>query len=264
MALCDILIGIYSVWVASANINDIREILEDIMWAGREIRPSTGPIFIAGQLITVFMSLLLTIERYMVIVCCMRPNKRLDRGNVLWLLGVAWVLVIVFAILPAFGVGGMHYNIKRACTPLSFDVERKEETQAILLSLLGLILALYLVNIPPYIHIFLFVKGSTAGSGVKRDVRMAIRIALLVLVKFVFFAVPIILILVFSLYEFGGDIFQNTMSKVVIGQWLPVTCLCINSFLDPIMYAYRNGQFQRRMKKQLTVVKTKLVSIITI
>ena len=241
------------------------------MWAGRELRPTTGPIFIAVQLITVFISLLLTIERYMVIVYCMKPNKRLHKETVLWLVGVAWSLVLVFAILPVFGVGGLHYNIKRACTPMSLGTEYKEETSAILLGFLVLILVLYTVNIPPYIHIFLFVKRSTlsAGGGVKRDVRMAARIALLILVKFLFFAVPIILILVSSLYatygdnpfEFGGDILKSTTYKVVVGQWIPVTCLCINSFLDPFLYAYRNGQFQKRLKKRLTECRKKCRSV---
>ena len=271
MAVGDVLVGIYSVWVAHVNITNIHEILEEIMWAGRELRPTTGPIFIAVQLITVFISLLLTIERYMVIVYCMKPNKRLHKETVLWLVGVAWSLVLVFATLPVFGVGGLHYNIKRACTPMSLGTEYKEETSAILLGFLVLILVLYTVNIPPYIHIFLFVKRSTlsAGWGVKRDVRMAARIAVLILVKFLFFAVPIILILVSSLYatygdnpfEFGGDIFKSTTYKVVIGQWLPVTCLCINSFLDPFLYAYRNGQFQKRLKKRLAECRKKCRSV---
>ena len=119
--IIDLLIGIYAIWVAHVNISNIDSILEEVMWAGKELQPSTGPIFISGQLISVSISLLLTLERYLAVVYCVNPSKRMTAKGAHISLLFAWVTAITFAVLPIFGVGGLHYNIKRACTPLSYD-----------------------------------------------------------------------------------------------------------------------------------------------
>lgn len=257
--IIDLLIGVYAIWVAHTNISNVDSILEEIMWTGKELQPSTGPIFISGQLISVSISLLLTLERYLAVVYCMTPAKLMSANNAHISLFFAWGVAVAFAVLPIFGVGGLHYNIERACTPLSYDEQFHTGSSLILLTSLAVILLLYMTTLPLYIHLFRFVKKSSSQVGVKRELSLARKIALLVFTNFIFFAIPIILILVFSIFakldsnpfDFEGDAFKSTVFKIAIGQWLPVTCLNINSLLDPFLYAFRHAQFKREINRKL-------------
>ncbi|XP_067051773.1 follicle-stimulating hormone receptor-like isoform X2 [Acropora muricata] len=273
LGIIDLLVGIYSIWVAHINISNIDGILEEIMLHGKQLQPSTGPIFIAGQLISVSISLFLTLERYLAIIYCMTPSKLLSVKDTHILMLLAWGVAVTFAALPIFGVGGLHYNIERACTPLSYHHDFKSSgSSLILLASLITILVLYVVTLPLYVHIFIFVKKSSNHMGVKRELRLARKIASLVFTNFVFFAFPILLILMFSIFakfhsdpfDFDGDAFKSTMFKITIGQWLPVTCLSINSMLDPFLYAFRHTQFKREIRRKKTRSSNKVFPFLSV
>ena len=54
------------------------------------------------------------------------------------------------------------------------------------------------------------------------------------------------------------------MFKITIGQWLPVTCLSINSMLDPFLYAFRHTQFKREIRRKKTRSSNKVFPFLSV
>ncbi|XP_031553036.1 uncharacterized protein LOC116290181 isoform X2 [Actinia tenebrosa] len=253
MAFCDVLVGVYAIIIAEMNIfNGLlnRKPEEKLLttWKIDRLCIVAGVLFTLGQVVAVITALLLTVDKFLSIVYCMDPNRKLSRRLSFLVLILCWVGAFIYALTPLFPTSSnIVYSPTLLCTlPVT---EVKDSVISF-----GLLVALYLANIPFYGKIFLFVRRSSVRMGVRRDAVLAKKISLLIFTNMIFFAIPMIIIVVFS-YVFKThykiEIRDNSAAtwRYVIYYWMPVFCLCINSCLNPFLCAYRQRQFRREVKK---------------
>ena len=246
MAFCDILIGIYAIIIAKNNIfSALLESRSPEEGAYLGFCNVASVLFTVGQTVSVCTALLLTIDKFLSIVYCMDPNLKLSRRLSLLVLLLCWVGAIVYAFSPQFS--HLKYSPTLQCTFPFEDIKGLSIN-------LSLLVLLYLANIPLYGKIFLFVRRSSVRMGVRRDAALAKKIAVLTLTNFVFFAVPMILILIFS-FTFSihnlivVDDTNGALVRFIVCYLMPIICLCFNSCLNPFLCAFRQRQFRREFKK---------------
>ncbi|XP_031554653.1 follicle-stimulating hormone receptor-like isoform X2 [Actinia tenebrosa] len=240
LAVSDFLNGVYSISITLARQS--APYTEFVTFLDR-LCPVLGFLWVLGQFSTIQTSLLLTIERYTTIVFSMRPHLKPTPGVAFIGIAFSWVIALVAAILPLVGLGS--YVTNTYCVPMQ---PSKEVPSTFLyslgMSLLGVIL--YFTTIPLYVRIFAFVRKSSHQVGIKRDGKIARRISILVLSNMIFFLTPIIIALLWLL----TDIFKKNISvqarNILVGVF-PTVCFSLNSFLNPLLYAFRNNRFRHAL-----------------
>lgn len=257
MAMSDTLIGVYTIGIAIFNpftkvtVTPIEMINND-----SHACPYLGFVFTTGQTTTVLTSLVLTVERYLAIVYCDKPAYRMTAKFTLGLSIGIWLIGLLYALLPNLGVKAIHYHKWFQCTmPFHEASGTLEDTSTVTLVIaIGFVL-IYLASIAFYIRIYFYVRKASANFsvGVQREARLAKRIAIVVSTNFVFFLAPTVMFLVY-VYRFTKVLmtmksFSSLRGFVVIGSWLPVTLLGINSLLNPILYACRHQRFQKEIRR---------------
>ena len=199
----------------------------------------------------------MTVERYLAIVHCDRPSLRMNTKITFILTTVIWVFGVVYAVLPLLGVQELQYHKWFQCTmPFHKSTDVLDDTSTVTLVVaIGFVLV-YLASVALYVRIYIYVRTASANFsvGVRREARLAKRIALVVCTNFIFFVVPTILFLVY-VYRFMkvlfdvGSTFLSLRGFIVMGSWVPVTLLGLNSLLNPILYAFRHQKFQREINR---------------
>lgn len=244
LAISDCLNGIYSISITLARQSSLYT--EFVTFLDR-LCPVLGFLWVLGQFSTIQTSLLLTIERYTTIVFSMRPHMKPTPGVALICISFSWLIALIAAISPLVGMGS--YVTNTYCVPMqpSKDVP-STFLYSVCLSLIGMIL--YFITIPLYVRIFAFVRKSSHQVGIKRDGKIARRISILVLTNMIFFLTPIIIALLWLL----TDIFKKNISvqarNVLVGVF-PTVCFTLNSFLNPLLYAFRNTRFRQALHLKL-------------
>lgn len=254
MAFCDLLMGIYSVIIGDLNIfNFISNAYTTgakLFFERKDLCGFSTVIFTSAQCVAAATSLLLTVEKYLSIVHCMDPNRRLSKKVAFISVILLWVLSLLYGISPIFGVFGLSMSVPLMC---SFPIASDANTFLIFPSVL---IALYLINIPLYVAIFISVRKSGADLGIKRETAILKKIALVVVTNFLLLLTPFILIItlvptknIHKSLELDGS--KSTQMLLIFGFWFPIACLGFNSCINPILCAFRQGQFVRQIRKVL-------------
>jgi hypothetical protein len=245
MATCDVMIGIYTILISKHNL---------FLEALQQIENSDGRIYVkhcqgstilltVGEIVSMTTALLLTIEKYTCIVHCMKPDVRLKKKHALIVLLIAWIASFLFAISPYFGFISLKYSPSFLCTmPIN---EGKQPT--FIIYPLSIMLVNYLLMLPMYLRIFLFVRRSSSAMGLHRNAALAKQVFIMIGSNFFFFAVPMILLVV-NVFLFEGHVetvLDRPIQDHIVYVWLPIMFLGINSVLNPFLYAFRRKKFKR-------------------
>ena len=241
MCASGVLSSIYSVAVAA-----VYQIVPIDAIEGRRISicPYLGFIISVSICSMVIISLVVTIERYLAVVYCMKPHIRLRMKHVYYCLLITW--------LVAFAMGGWAVSDPNIfttegyetyiCLSLQSVLEKKYlayTITAMTASALG-----YLPTIPLYVHIFVVVRKSSSRFGIKREAVLARRIFLLVGTNVFFLALPLCL----SHVAIATGRFSE-ISTFVMVTCTKVICTSLNALLNPILYGYRNDNLKKELDK---------------
>ena len=254
MSLSDLLIGVYCVMIAKHNLfsNSDEVIPRVIMESDSSICNYIGMIFTTGQITAVINSLLLTLERYLVIVHFQGCRGKLHKRTLFVILSLVWIAAIIFASLPLLGVKRLNYHKWFQCTMPFHTGKGIVETSDVTLSISAIFVFLYLISLGLYVLIFCHVRKSSIQFGIKREARLARKIATLVSSNFILFTLPTVLLLVYvySFSDFLLDMvksFSSMRSFLIVGSWVPVTCFSLNSLVNPFLYPFRHSRFKKEM-----------------
>lgn len=245
IAFSDLCLALYSILITS-----IRKIPYVEFYSIMDsVCPCLGFLWTIAQTITVSTLVLLTIERYLAIIFCMAPDVRMRRTVALRCIVVTWLVAIVVATLPAVGIGV--YTGNTYCIPLNprKDIPHMYEFS---IGASSTAIILYLITIPLYIHIYRFVKRSRL-TGVNRETCVARRIAVMVFCNMLFFCLPILIGLLWVLFNFTKG--MNPIIKEIITGVFPTICFTVNAMINPLLYAYRNETFMYNLKGWLKDIR---------
>jgi len=245
MAVSDFLLSLYTVILVSSRqmpYIDFLKILDNLCNA-------IGFIWLTGQIVSIKTSFLLTVERFLAIVYCMEPSIRITRKLAIIFAALTWCLGVAVAILPLAKISV--YTSNTYCVPIRpiRDIPHSYEL-SIGLSLWGILL--YFFTVPFYVKIYFSVKKTSERAGVKRDGKLAKRIATLVLSNMLFFFFPIVIAFLWLTTNL-----QQTMSpqsREILTGVIPTLLFSFNAFINPLLYAFRAEKFRKAFKMRIDTI----------
>ena len=254
MALCDLLTGIYSVIIGDLNIFhylSTHRLGEKLLIGGGVLCPLATAMFTSSQCVAAVTSLLLTVEKYCSIVHCMNPVHRLSKKVAAFLILLFWLLSLGYALAPMFSVVDLFFSATLMCS-----VPVGKSTEMFLVNF-GVLMALYIANVPLYVGIFQFVHRSDSHLGIRRETAILRKIALVVGTNFVLLLTPMILIItlvpvknIHNFIDLSGNDGDNKL-LFVFGFWFPSACFGLNACINPALCAFRQGQFVKQIRRAL-------------
>ena len=275
VAICDFSLSIWCILTAKFNAYfDSDEAV--LIYTYTRLPPDHQPfllmcpymafIFGVTQFTLVMTSLFLTLERYLAVVYCMRPEIRMTKLIAIIGVGTSWSVTLAFNTYSVFFVSGSDSHkgmkiVRLVCSATGQQVHIGGwfDFNVPLSVLFGAFYILvFLCTIPLYIHIFIVVKRSSTQMGIKREGRLARKLVFVILTNFLFTTIPLIIVPFFSslvlvesfLAKFKT--YGSFKSFIICVGLLPVLFLCINSFLNPLLFAFRHHSFKRHFRITLT------------
>ncbi|XP_022795589.1 uncharacterized protein LOC111334161 [Stylophora pistillata] len=201
-------------------------------------------LFILAEVNGGLTSLLMTIERYVAIVFCMKPDIRLRYKAIRITLPLIWIAGVTAATLAQ--ILDLRHDVKPGKMCLFYRNSDKVSSFFINEIVMLFLVFIYLLVVFFYLHIFIVVRRSARKAGARRESQLAKRICLIVLSSFVFFAAPNFTLAWFIIN--GGAVFEDGRMNRTLLWWLPPVCLVVNACLNPLIFAFKNDKFTSSLK----------------
>ncbi|EDO48244.1 predicted protein [Nematostella vectensis] len=255
MASCDFILGVYMVLI-TRNLQYYDYSVFIAEFTG--ICPASLVLWVIGNTGVILTSLFMTVERYIAVAHALHPHKKISVRKALRGLAGQWVFTLVLAVLPFLSPDG--YSVTYMCIP----VDPTSKNKFVLGYSIAMVLAgfiSYVVILILYVQIYRLVKRSGTAVGVKREGRMARRLAPLIVTNMVFFFLPILVILIWMLrYIFGGTSLTNVLLSLLTG---PVTIILfgLNSCANPVLYVFRASRFQQAVRAS-SILSTRRAAVV--
>jgi hypothetical protein len=180
---------------------------------------------------------------------------------------MAIVLIMVCWLISMFlAFYALYYNFyiySFFCVPLQFR-SYKFHSFYFTVAIAATALTLFLITFIFYIHIYITVRQAAQNAGVKRESKLAKRIAVLVLSNILFFFLPVICVgipAIIDPYNFPGI---SDLAYALITNFFPSLTLSVNSCLNPLLHAFRNDRFTSVLKGRLARIRQYIMSIVPI
>ena len=237
IAVGDLLISLYMIIITSTRQSMSAENY-DSMHLPLYCR-MLGLIFLIGQFSSPFMSLIMTLERYLAVVYCMRPHIRITRRMTYVAMVIVWGLSLASAV-SFMTSPQLSTKPDTMCIPLT-NINR----ELVLHYVGGIGCSLYIIAIALYIHMYVdFKKTNQKTVQLQRENRLARSIAVIIFTNILFFIFPLALIAVI----FNIKVLSH-VHEFIFGKTFGIACLGINSCFNPIFFSFKNEKFRNELKR---------------
>ena len=285
MAVCDLLLSVYCMLIATFNaftksdthdapVNHfVRFLLKEKTPEFKAICHPSIFIFTVAQIVSVTTSMLLTVEKYLVIVYSMKPDVRMTRKISLICLCVAWCVVIAYSVDAVFFLSASEEKINNdeynyyycaasghhVTVTLKIDGQDLKEPMPFSVIFGSVFAFFFLCTIPLYIHIYIVVKKSSTQMGVKREGVLARKLAVLVFTNLIFSAIPLSLtpaassqdLLTLDFFKPLLRTYSSFQAYMISMVWLPILLMCLNSCVNPLLFAFRHSRFKTQFHQNV-------------
>ncbi|XP_031566448.1 follicle-stimulating hormone receptor-like [Actinia tenebrosa] len=242
MALGDFLLGLFLVilTVLRRTISN-SEYIEMSLSAGF-FCGSLLTLVITAQCLSVLVGFLVVIERYLCIVFSMNPGIRITKSIAKLLLTGIWFIIIIIVSLPF----ALHmYLVPDDYSCINYKSPESHSTYVHYLQMVSI--AISSCSYILYGHMFYTVRQSGLNVGIKRDVRMA-KMILLVVSTNIFFSVAPTAIVYWTV---NLETVGSSVTRFAIWNTVGLLFYGVNSCLNPFLYAFRNDKVLFELKKLL-------------
>ena len=242
----DLFNGVYSVLIIS--VHTFKTFDQMVIFA-HDYCALVGFFWVLGVCLAVSFSFVLTIERYKCVMCTRPRHSRMSLTTLVVASAICWLWALTGSVLPIVGVGS--YSINTYCISI-FPV--KSNPVQFYYSIIGAGVSglMYLITIPIYIKMYIFVRKSSKNMRVRADIELAKRVFILVLTNMLFFLLPVILSMIFAIVNRETNAISREVSEI-LNSTFPLLCLTLNSVLNPLLYAFRSRLFRTELVRMLSL-----------
>ena len=207
-----------------------------------------GFLTVFANVMTMDISLLLTIERYLATIFWSRPNMKMQMKHVLLAPLISLAIVLVLSIWGLFNEnftdGGLAGYV---CYPIPDLKDKTYRAYSVFVTTAAEII--YLTIFGMYLHIFIVARNSGRQLGIAREAKLAKRIGAVVFTNLICNFLPFTLFVV----VISTDTFAGSSAEVSVGTVMGCLIILpgINSIMNPILYAYSNEKLRRHFQKRI-------------
>ena len=273
MAVCDLFVALYCILTATFNkYLDSEGEIAAITYT--EYMPDWKSFFVmcpymtllfgVTQFTSVMTSLLLTVERYFLIVYHAKPSIRISRKIAVLCVCTTWCAAVAYTMHGVFFIDKKQRQMHTMDNALlcsvfghHVSVHGLKEPMPVSVFLGILYILVFLCTIPLYLKIYRVVRSSSNRVGVKREGELARRLAIVIFTNLLFSTIPLSLAPFFSniamqtYYYLFSKTASSYQAYVICSVWVPVLLLCLNSCLNPFLFAFRHHNFKRHLRQSV-------------
>ena len=237
LSFADLCLSLYLLILVSASAHTHRNYYNYVrQWQLGGGCAISGFLAVFSSQLSVFVLVVITVERYFAIVYAMYLHRRVTLKQARAAMLFCWLLSIILAFLPITGVNS--YKDVAICLPFRTKSKRDLVYIGVMLSMNA---SLFIFVSVSYFRMYLVVRNSQLNCGHHRDdSEVAKRMAWLILTDFFCWG-PIAVIGLFSAFgnidSLGIDVKK---SKYLLVVFFPINALC-----NPFMYAVSTNSFRR-------------------
>jgi len=221
----DLLIAVYTIIL---TITRQSTTFDSFVMKQEQFCSVVGVINLAGLFISPFMTFMVTLERYFVIVYCMQTSMRITLKLAYIVMAVAWTFAISLAIC-LINVPTLSNGTDDTCVPMGDYFVNAVFYVALFL------LFLYFVSLVLYCHIYFNVRSTTDKTIVQINITNVL-----------FWLTPLI-----AIYCITSYMSTHYHTKKILWDCFSLTCLVTNSCLNPVLFSIRNEKFRLEFCKLL-------------
>ncbi|XP_013411505.1 uncharacterized protein LOC106174476 [Lingula anatina] len=257
LGMSDFFMGLYLLIIAGADVYyRNRYAIESDYWRNSGLCKFAGVMSMVSSEMSVFMLVIITYERFIVVLFPFKIERRMNMKTARIVVGVGFVVIVILSVIPVLGMqyfGTEDYIKNGVCLLYNFTAGKvKGWEYAAAIYLVANFVAFLFIAIA-YIIIYWTVRSTRkqAGKAFEEEAKLVRRITFVIATDFCCW-MPIIITGVVSLLN-------DTPLDPTVTAWMVVFVMPLNSAINPILYTFSTiGRDNKASKTQVYMHQAQL------